>query len=156
MDIASDSVHPRDAMKHALGLIVVLGSLASLGIVLPAAAEPSGFAGFAWGTPLAVIEPALKGQCGFSTTVLSITGRQLFVCTGYHEMDNLGLGPADVRLEFISGGLQGYTVVVRRAHETDLRAMAPQILRAGSGAGTANHMLDRCLPGFFCLTVKTY
>jgi hypothetical protein len=34
MDIASDSAHPPHAMKHALGLIVVLGSLASLGIVL--------------------------------------------------------------------------------------------------------------------------
>jgi hypothetical protein len=156
MDIASDCAHPRHAMKHVLGLILVLGSLAALGIVRPASAEPSGFAGFAWGTPLAVIEPALKAQCGFSTTVLSVLGRQLFVCSGYHEFDNLGLGPADVRLEFVNGGLQGYTVVVRRAHEAKLRAMAPQFVRATSAASTGTHRLDSCLPGFFCLTVRTY
>ena len=96
--------------------------------MLPAAAEPSGFASFGWGTPRAVIEPALKAQCGFSTTLLSITGRQLFVCSSCHGIDNLGLGPVDVRLEFINEGLQRYTIAVRRAQEAKLRAMAPQIL----------------------------
>ena len=163
MDIAGDSAHSRHAMKHPRRLILVLASLASLGIVLPAAAEPSGFAGFAWGTPRAVIESAMKTRCEFSTTHLSITDRPVLVCSSFREMDNLGLGPVDVRLEFINDGLQGYTVAVRRAQEAKLRAVAPQILQTVSSpraaiktSGTASHMLDTCLPGFFCLSVRTY
>ena len=163
MDIAGDSAHSRRAMKHPLRSMLVVALLASLGIALSAAAEPSGFAGFAWGTPRAVIESAMKTGCEFSATHLSITGRPALVCSGYREMDSLGLGPVDVRLEFINDGLQGYTVAVRRAQEAKLRAVAPQILQTVSSpraailpSGTASHLLDSCLPGFFCLTVRTY
>jgi hypothetical protein len=150
-------------MRHPLRLILVIAPLAWLGIALSAAAEPSGFAGFAWGTPRAVIESAMKTQCEFSTTHLSITGRHALVCSSYREMDSLGLGPVDVRLEFINDGLQGYTVAVRRAQEAKLRAVAPQILNPVSSPraairppDAASHRLDTCLPGFFCLTVRTY
>jgi hypothetical protein len=150
-------------MKRQLRSILLLAPLVSFGIMSPVAAEPSGFAGFSWGTARAVIEPAMKTQCEFSATYLSITDRQALVCSSYREMDNLGLGPVDVRLEFINDGLQGYTVAVRRAQEAKLRTMAPQLLRAASStragappSGTASHMLDRCLPGFFCLTVRTH
>lgn len=150
-------------MKHPLRLILLLAPLAAFGFVPSAAGESSGFAGFVWGTPRAVIEPAMKAQCEFSTTYLTLGGRQALACSTYHEMDSLGLGPVDVRLEFVNDRLQGYIVSVRRAQEAKLRAMAPQILRADStthaGAqpsGTATQTLDSCLAGFFCLTVKAY
>jgi hypothetical protein len=150
-------------MRRPLPLILLLASLAAFGIVSPAAAEPSGFAGFVWGTPRAVIEPAMKTQCEFSTTYLTIGKGQALACSTYHEMDSLGLGPVDLQLEFINDGLQGYVVSVRRAQEAKLRALAPQIVGAGSSmragaqpSGTRSQTLDSCLAGFLCLTVRTY
>jgi hypothetical protein len=105
----------------------------------------------------------MKTQCEFSTTHPTVKGRVALMCSDYHQMSDLGLGVVDVKLDFINDGLQGYTVAVRRAHEANLRAIAPQMLRPASpvraGArpsGPASHTLDSCLPGFFCLTVRTY
>ena len=149
-------------MKSPLRLIVLLALLAALGPVPPAAAEPSGFATFDWGTPRAVIEQAMTTQCDFSMTRPTLNGRLVLVCSGYNQMSNLGLGSVDVKLQFINDRLQGYTLAVRRAQEAKLRAMAPQMLQPASAragaqpAGLASHTFDTCLPGFFCLTVTTY
>jgi hypothetical protein len=150
-------------MKDPLRLILLLALFAAFGAVPPLAAEPSGFAAFDWGTSRAVIEQIMKPQCEFSTTHPTVNGRLALVCSGYHQMSDLGLDLVDVKLEFINDGLQGYTVAVRRAQEAKLRAIAPQMLRAASSAragaqrpGMASHTLDTCLPGFFCLTVTTY
>jgi hypothetical protein len=150
-------------MKSPIRLILLLALLAALGAAPPVAAEPSGFATFDWGTPRAVIEQAMKTQCEFSSTLATVKGRVAVVCSDYRQMSDLGLGPVDVKLDFINDGLQGYTVAVRRAQEAKLRAIAPQMLQPASPAragarpsGMASHRLDTCLPGFFCLTVTTY
>jgi hypothetical protein len=150
-------------MKNSLRLILPFALLASFGAVPSLGAEPSGFAGFDWGTPRAVIEQTMKTQCEFSTTHPTVKGRVAFMCSDYHQMSDLGLGVVDVKLEFINDGLQGYTVAVRRAQEAKLRAIAPQMLLPASSArgaarpaGMTSHTLDSCLPGFFCLTVRTY
>jgi hypothetical protein len=150
-------------MKSAPRLIPFLTLLAALGAVPSVGAEPSGFAAFDWGTSRAVIERAMKTQCEFSSTHPTVKGRVAVVCSDYDQMSDLGLGLVDVKLDFINDGLQGYTVAVRRAQEAKLRAVAPQILQPASPAragarppGMASHMLDTCLPGFFCLTVRTY
>ena len=150
-------------MKSPLRLIVLLALLADFGAVPPVAAEPSGFAAFDWGTPRAVIEQTMTTECEFSVTRPTLKGRLVLVCSGYHQMSDLGLGSVDLKLQFINDGLQGYTVAVRRAQEAKLRAIAPQMLQPASSAragaqpaGMASHMFDTCLPGFFCLTVTTY
>jgi hypothetical protein len=150
-------------MNSPLRLILLLALLAAFGAVPPVAAEPSGFAAFNWGTPRAVIEESMTSQCEFSVTRPTLKGRLVLVCSGYHQMSDLGLGSVDLKLQFINDGLQGYTVAVRRAHEEKLRAIAPQMLQPASSAragaqraGMASHTFDTCLPGFFCLTVTTY
>ena len=150
-------------MNSPLRLILLLALLAAFGAVPPVAAEPSGFAAFDWGTPRAVIEETMTSQCEFSVTRPTLKGRLVLVCSGYHQMSDLGLGSVDLKLEFINDRLQGYTVAVRRAQEAKLRAIAPQMLQPASSsragaqpAGMASHMFDTCLPGFFCLTVTTY
>ena len=150
-------------MKSPIRLILLLALLAALGAVPPVGAEPSGFAAFDWGTPRAVIEQAMKTQCEFSSTHPTVKGRVAVVCSDYRPMSDLGLGSVDVKLDFINDGLQGYTISVRRAEEAKLRAIAPQMLQPASSAragarpsGMASHTLDTCLPGFFCLTVRTY
>jgi hypothetical protein len=150
-------------MKNPLRLILLLALLAAFGAVPALAAEPTGFAAFDWGTPRAVIEQAMKPQCEFSVTRPTLKSRLVLICSGYHQMSDLGLDSVDVKLQFINDGLQGYTVAVRRAEEAKLRAIAPQMLqpatsaRAGARpAGVASHTLDTCMPGFFCLTVTTY
>ena len=150
-------------MTNPLRSIVLFTLLAVLGAVSPVSAEPSGFAAFDWGTPRAVIEQTMKAQCEFSSTLPTVKGRVAVVCSDYRQMSDLGLGPVDVKLDFINDGLQGYTISVRRAEEAKLRAIAPQMLQPTSSAragarpsGVASHTLDACLPGFFCLTVRTY
>ena len=150
-------------MNNPLRLILLLALLAAFGAVPPVAAEPSGFAAFDWGTPRAVIEQTMTTQCDFSMTRPTLNGRLVLVCSGYHQMSNLGFGSVDVKLQFINDRLQGYTIAVRRAEEAKLRAIAPQMLQPASSAragaqraGLASHAFDTCLPGFFCLTVTTY
>jgi hypothetical protein len=150
-------------MSSPLRLIVLFALLAAFGAVPAVAAQPSGFAAFDWGTPRAVIEPAMTTQCEFSVTRPTLQGWLVLVCSGYDQMSDLGLGSVDVRLQFINDGLQGYTVAVRRGAEAKLRAIAPQMLQAASStragaqpAGMVTHTFDTCLPGFFCLTVTTY
>lgn len=105
----------------------------------------------------------MKTQCGFSHVYPTLNGQRALTCSGYHPMGDLGLGTVDVKLEFIDDALQGYRVAVRRAQEAKLRAITPQILQRASAArtgaqpsATASHGFDTCLPGFFCLTVRTY
>ena len=76
-----------------------------------------------------------------------VNGQHALRRSGYQIED---LGPVDVVLEFVDDGLQGYTVIVRRAQEAKLRAATPHILKAAS---SAPHRLDACLAGFFCLEV---
>ena len=89
-------------MKSPLRLMVLLALLAAFGAVPPAAAEPSGFLTFDWGTPRAVIEQTMTTQCDFSMTRPTLNGRLVLVCSGYNQMSNLGLGSVDVKLQFIN------------------------------------------------------
>lgn len=150
-------------MKYSFRSTLLLAALASLGAVPPLAAEPTGFAGFDWGTPRTVIEHTMKTQCGFSHVYPTLNGQRALSCSGYQPMGNMGLGLVDVKLEFVDDSLQGYRVAVRRAEEAKLRAIAPQILQRASSAragappsGTASHGFDTCLPGYFCLTVRAH
>ncbi len=140
--------------------LVVL-SVAGLGAVPGSAGEVDGFAGFAWGTPRAVVADALKAQCPFALSYLTPAGYHRFVCSGY---DMPTLGRVYLSLEFIDDGLRGYSVAVPEAQEAKLRATAPRVadealLRVSGGSAPARSphvFFDRCIPRSVCLIVRTY
>jgi hypothetical protein len=137
----------------AVLLASVLGCL--LGAA-PAAADPSGFREFAWGTPLGTLEVVMKAECEFSITYTGQRGQRTINCSGYQVPD---LGPVDVTLKFNDQRLRGYTIAVRREREAQLRAAAPRLLQAPPASGprsarTASVTFHSCMMGFACMTVQ--
>ena len=122
-----------------------------------AAADPSGFREFAWGTPLGTLEDAMKRECEFSITYMGHRGQRTINGSGCRMPD---LGPVDVTLKFTDDRLRGYTIAVRRDREGELRAAAPRLLGMPPGSGprstrTASVTFHSCMMGFACLTVQS-
>jgi len=141
-----------------VGAAVLLASVLACFLTAPAAAaDPSGFREFAWGTPLGTLEEVMKAACEFSITYTSQRGQRTINCSGYQVPD---LGPVDVTLKFNDERLRGYTIAVRRELEAQLRAAAPRLLQtppsSGSRSGrTTSVMFHSCMMGFACLTVQS-
>jgi hypothetical protein len=137
--------------------VLLASVLACLFASAPAAAEPSGFREFAWGTPLGTLEDVMKAECEFSITYLSHRGQRTINCSGYRVPD---LGRVDVTLKFADDRLHAYTIAVPRDREAQLRAAAPRLLQTPRASGprparTASVTFHSCMAGFACLTVQS-
>jgi hypothetical protein len=142
---------------------VIIGFLALLWNSTALAQEPTGFAGFAWGTPRVVVDTEfVKERCPWHTTYPTIRGHQRIVCSDY-QMSTVG--PVYLTLDFVGDVLTGYQVAVPRRLGWALRAAVPDLLATpaptlpGKTRGTWRANVDisesQCLPSSVCLTVAT-
>ena len=135
-------------------LTLLLGSTAL-------AQEPTGFAGFAWGTRRVVVSDELaKERCPWRTTYATLQGHQRIVCTGCQLS---AVGPVYLTLDFVGEVFTGYGVTVPRQLGSALRAAIPDILATPargvpgmsrrSWKTSVNVSELQCLPSSVCLTV---
>jgi hypothetical protein len=125
------------------------------------AQEPTGFAGFAWGTPRVVVSHGLvKEHCPQYMTYTTLRGYQSVVCTDYQLS---AVGPVRLTLDFVGEVFTGYGIAVPRQLGSALRAAVPDILatpartvpgmRGRTWKSSVNISEMMCLPSSVCLTV---
>jgi hypothetical protein len=140
---------------------MIIGFLTLLWGSTALAQEPTGFAGFAWGTPRVVVSNELaKEHCPWRTTYTTLQGHQRIVCTDYQLS---AVGPVYLTLDFVGEVFTGYGVTVPRQFGSALRASIPDVLAMpargvpGMSRRTWKTSVDisesQCLPSSVCLTV---
>jgi hypothetical protein len=140
---------------------VISSFLALLWSSTALAQEPTGFAGFAWGTPRAVVSDELvKERCPRHTTYTTLRGYQSIACTDYQLS---AVGPVHLTLDFVGEVFTGYGIAAPRRLGAALRAAVPDILAKpartvpGMSGGTWKTSVtiseSMCLPSSVCLTV---
>jgi hypothetical protein len=91
---------------------VIIGFLALPWGSTALAQEPTGFAGFAWGTPRIVVDNEfVKKRCPWHTTYPTLRGHQRIACSDY---DMSPVGTVYLTLDFVGDVLTGYQVAVPR------------------------------------------
>jgi hypothetical protein len=140
---------------------VIISFFALLWSSTALAQEPSGFAGFAWGTPRLVVgDELVKRRCPRHMTYTTLRGYQSVVCTDYQLS---AVGPVRLTLDFVGEVFTGYEIAVPRQLGSALRAAVPDILATpartvpGMSARTWKTSVNiselMCLPSSVCLTV---
>jgi hypothetical protein len=140
---------------------VIIGFLTLLWSSTALAQEPTGFAGFAWGTPRVVVNDELaKERCPWRTTYTTLHGHKRIVCSDYQFSV---VGPVYLTLDFVGEVFTGYEVTVPRQLGSALRAAIPDILATPARAvpGMSHRTWktsviiseSQCFPSSVCLTV---